>query len=103
MKPKLVKITEAVRLQTAKDVIIEHRAKQKYQASYELYALNYSDNRLRVRLMDSAPTSADFAPFIKKGRIAVFLQENDMVVEFRGAWKTEEEAEVIAYELSSNA
>ena len=48
--------------------------------------------------IDHAPTSADFAPMIKKGRIAAFLHENDYIVEFRGAWKSEIEGKVVAYE-----
>ena len=100
MPPKITPalITQAVRVQTAKDVILEHRQKAGARASYELYGLNYSDNRLKVVRVEHAPTSADFAPMRSKSRVTYYLGIYDMVVEFRGAWKSDEEANVVAYE-----
>jgi hypothetical protein len=95
---KVYKLNDVSRLDILKDWIIEHRAKAKSRATYELYAINVRNNELNVRRLDHAPTSADFAPMIKKGRIAAFLHENDYIVEFRGAWKSETEGKVIAYE-----
>ena len=77
---------------------IQHRAKAKSRATCELYAVNVRNNELNVRLLDHAPTSADFAPMILKCRIAAFLHENDYIVEFRGAWKSDTEGKVVAYE-----
>jgi hypothetical protein len=95
---KVYKLNDVSRLDILKDWIIEHRAKAKSRATYELYAINVRNNELNVRRLDHAPTSADFAPMIKKGRIAAFLHENDYIVEFRGAWKSETEGKVVAYE-----
>jgi hypothetical protein len=95
---KVYKLNDVSRLDILKDWIIEHRAKAKAKATYELYAINVRNNELNVRRLDHAPTSADFAPMIKKGRIAAFLHENDYIVEFRGAWKSETEGKVVAYE-----
>ena len=95
---KVYKLNDVSRLDILKDWIIEHRAKAKTKATYELYAVNVRNNELNVRRLDHAPTSADFAPMIKKGRIAAFLHENDYIVEFRGAWKSETEGKVVAYE-----
>jgi hypothetical protein len=95
---KVYKLNDVSRLDILKDWIIAHRAKAKSRATYELYAINVRNNELNVRLLDHAPTSADFAPMIKKGRIAAFLHENDYIVEFRGAWKSDTEGKVVAYE-----
>ena len=95
---KVYKLNDPARLDILKDWIIQHRAKAKSRATYELYSVNVRNNELNVRLLDHAPTSADFAPMIKKGRIAAFLHENDYIVEFRGAWKSDVEGKVVAYE-----
>lgn len=95
---KVYKLNDVSRLDILKDWIIARRAKAKSRATYELYAINVRNNELNVRLLDHAPTSADFAPMIKKGRIAAFLHENDYIVEFRGAWKSDTEGKVVAYE-----
>ena len=97
----MVKITETVRLDTVKSVIVEHRAKAGATASYELCGLIYQNNRLQVERLEHAPTSADFAPMATKSRIAAYLKVYDIVAEFRGAWKTDEEAKVVAYELTN--
>lgn len=94
----IIKITEADRLDTAKSIILEHRAKAGVRASYELYGIDYGNNRLRVTRLDHAPTAADFAPMIAKKRIAAYVDRHNMVVEFRGAWKSEAEGKVVAYE-----
>ena len=99
----IIKIAEADRLETAKSVIIEHRAKAGAWASYELYGIDYNSNRLRVTRIDHAPTSADFAPMIAKKRISQLVDRHAMVVEFRGAWKSDTEGKVVAYESTQQA
>jgi hypothetical protein len=99
----IIKITEADRLETAKSVIVEHRAKAGARASYELFGIDYNDNRLRVTRIDHAPTSADFSPMIAKKRISQLVDRHAMVVEFRGAWKSDTEGKVVAYESTQQA
>ena len=99
----IIKISEAERLETAKSVIVEHRAKAGARASYELYGIDYNDNRLRVTRIDHAPTSADFSPMIAKKRISQLVDRHAMVVEFRGAWKSDTEGKVVAYESTQQA
>jgi hypothetical protein len=99
----IIKITEADRLETAKSVILEHRAKAGARASYELFGIDYNNNRLRVTRIDHAPTSADFSPMIAKKRISQLVDRHEMVVEFRGAWKSETDGKVVAYESSQQA
>ena len=98
MKTKVYKLNDQSRLDILKDWIVQHRAKATSRSTYELYAINVRNNELNVRRLDHAPTSADFAPMVLKGRIAAFLHENDYIVEFRGAWKSETEGKVVAYE-----
>jgi hypothetical protein len=99
----IIKVTEAERLETAKSIVLEHRAKAGARAAYELYGIEYGNNRLRVTRIDDAPTSADFAPMIAKKRIAQHVDRFNMVVEFRGAWKSETEGKVVAYESQQQA
>ena len=99
----IIKITEADRLETAKSVILEHRLKAGARASYELYGIDYNNGRLRVTRLDHAPTSADFSPMIAKKRIALHIARSSLVVEFRGAWKSETEGKVVAYESTQQA
>lgn len=99
----LIKIKDSERLQTAKDLIIEHRAKSGVKASYELFAINYGSGKVRVTRIDHAPTSGDFAGMIGKKRISWLADNNNMVVEFRGAWKSDDEAKVVAYESAHQA
>ena len=99
----IIKIAEADRLETAKSVIVEHRAKAGARASYELYGIDYNNNRLRVTRIDHAPTSADFASMIAKKRISQLVDRHAMVVEFRGAWKSDTEGKVVAYESTQQA
>ena len=94
----IIKITKADRLQTAKDTIVEHRAKAGARASYELYGIDYGNNRLRVTRIAHAPTSADFAPMIAKTRIGTLIDRHNMIVEFRGAWKSDVDGKVVCYE-----
>lgn len=103
MKPKLIKITDAERIETAKAVIIDQRKNKPAKASYELYGILYSNNRLVVERVNHAPVSADFAAIATKASITGYLKVYDMVAEFRGAWKSDEEATVVAYELQPNA
>lgn len=100
MKPK--NIDDSGRLEACKELIIKHRAKSGSKASYELYGILFG---LRVQLdrVDYAPTSGDFSGMIGKKRIASLFTAYDMVVEFRGAWKTEAEAKVVAWEAADNA
>lgn len=99
----IINIRESERLQTAKDIILEHRAKAGSRASYELYGIDYGSGRLRVTLISHAPTSADFSPMIAKKRIAALIDRHNMVVEFRGAWKSDIEGKVVAYESQQQA
>ena len=95
----IIKITEANRLDAVKSMIVEHRQSAKARAAYELYGIDYNGNRLRITLIDHAPTSGDFGPKIAKRRIAQLIDLHPMVVEFRGAWKSDTEGKVIAYEF----
>ena len=99
----IIKISEPERLETAKDIIVQHRAKAGARASYELYGLDYGSGKVVVTRIDHAPTSADFAPMIAKKRIAVLIDRHNMVVEFRGAWKSDTEGKVVAYESQQQA
>lgn len=99
----IIKISEPERIQTAKDIIIEHRAKAGARASYELYAIDYGSGKVRVTRIDHAPTSADFARCINNKRIAVLIDSHNMVVEFRNAWKSDDQAKVVAYESQYQA
>ena len=101
MKPKVTKITDAERIETAKAVIIDKRKVSRTCASYELYGILYSDNRLAVERVNYAPIASDFAAVATKANIAGYLKVYDMVAEFRGAWKSDAEAKVVAYELNN--
>ena len=98
----MVKVTNEhpyQRIDTIKSVILEQRSKAKARASYELYGVLYGEDDVKVERVEHAPTSADFAPMATKSRIAGYLNVYDMVAEFRGAWKSDAEAKVVAYEL----
>jgi hypothetical protein len=99
MNHKPVSITARVRLQAAKALIIKHRAQAGARASYELYGFLFN-GKTDIDRIDHAPTSGEFAPLIGKKRIASLFTAYDMVVEFRGAWKTEAEAKVVAWEAA---
>jgi hypothetical protein len=99
----IIKISEPERLQTANDILVEHRAKAGSRASYELYGIDYGSGKVRVTRLDHAPTSADFAPMIAKKRIAALVDRHNMVVEFRGAWKSDTQGKVVAYESQQQA
>jgi hypothetical protein len=99
----IIKISEPERLQTAKDIIVEYRAKAGSRATYELYGIDYGSGRVRVTRIDHAPTSADFSACINKRRIAVLIDSHNMVVEFRGAWKSDTEGKIVAYESQQQA
>jgi hypothetical protein len=99
-KPK--NIDDAGRLQACKELITEHRAKAGARATYELYGILFG-NKVAIDRIDHAPTSGDFAPLIRKKRIASLFTAYDLVVEFRGAWKTDAEAKVVAWEAATNA
>lgn len=99
----IIKITEANRLDAVKSMIVEHRQSAPARASYELYGIDYNSNRLRITRLAHAPTSADFAPMIAKKRIAQLIDIHPMVVEFRGAWKSDFEGKVVAYESQQQA
>jgi hypothetical protein len=100
MKP--TSITDPVRLEAAKELITEHRAKAGARATYELYGILFG-NKVELDRVDHAPTSADFAGMIGKKRIASLFTAYDMVVEFRGAWKSESEGKVVAWEADTHA
>jgi hypothetical protein len=96
---KPTSITDASRLQACKELILEHRAKAGARASYELYGILFG-KKVELDRIDHAPTSGDFAPLIRKKRIASLFTAYDMVVEFRGNWKTDAEAKVVAWEAA---
>ncbi len=100
MKPK--NIDDAGRLEACKELIIEHRKKAGARATYELYGILFG-NKVELDRVDHAPTSADFAGMIGKKRIASLFKAYDLVVEFRGNWKTDAEAKVVAWEADANA
>jgi hypothetical protein len=97
MKPK--NIDDAGRLEACKELILEHRAKAGAKATYELYGILFG-RKVELDRVDHAPTSADFAGMIGKKRIASLFTAYDMVVEFRGNWKTDAEAKVVAWEAA---
>jgi hypothetical protein len=99
----IIKISEPDRLDAVKSMIVEHRQSAKSKAAYELYGIDYNSNRLRITLIDHAPTSGDFGPKIAKRRIAQLIDLHPMVVEFRGAWKSDAEGKVVAYESQQQA
>jgi hypothetical protein len=99
---KPVSITDPVRLEAAKELIIKHRAKAGPKATYELYGFLFG-LRVQIDRVDHAPTSGEFAPLIGKKRIASLFTAYDLVVEFRGAWKSETEGKVVAWEAATNA
>lgn len=97
MKPK--NIDDAGRLEACKELILEHRKKAGAKATYELYGILFG-KKVELDRIDHAPTSGDFAPLIGKKRIASLFTAYDMVVEFRGNWKTDAEAKVVAWEAA---
>jgi hypothetical protein len=96
-KPK--NIDDAGRLEACKELIIEHRKKAGPKATYELYGILFG-RKVELDRVDHAPTSADFAGMIGKKRIASLFTAYDMVVEFRGNWKNDAEAKVVAWEAA---
>jgi hypothetical protein len=99
----IIKISKPDRLETVKDIILEHRAKAGNRASYELYGIDYGSGRVRLTLVGHAPTSGDFSPLIAKKRLAALTDRHNMVAEFRGAWKSDTEGKVVAYESEHQA
>jgi hypothetical protein len=97
MKPK--NIDDAGRLEACKELILEHRIKAGAKATYELYGILFG-RKVELDRIDHAPTSGDFAPLIRKKRIASLFKAYDLVVEFRGAWKSESEGKVVAWEAA---
>lgn len=100
MKPK--NIDDSGRLEACKELILKHRATAGAKASYELYGILFG-RKMEVDRVDHAPTSGDFSGLIGKKRIASLFTAYDMVVEFRGAWKTDDQAKVVAWEAGDNA
>ena len=100
MKPK--NIDDSGRLEACKEIILKHRATAGAKASYELYGILFG-RKMEVDRIDHAPTSGDCAPLIGKKRIASLFTAYDMVVEFRSAWKTDDQAKVVAWEAADNA
>jgi hypothetical protein len=100
MKPK--NIDDSGRLEACKELIIKHRATSGAKEAYELYGILFG-RKMEVDRVDHAPTSGDFSGLIGKKRIASLFTAYDMVVEFRGAWKTDDQAKVVAWEANDNA
>ena len=99
---KISPIIQEGRLDALRDLIIEKRKETGAKSAYELYGVRYGRGAVKTKLvcLDHAPTSGDFAPMIKKTRIAQSLEQFDIVAEFRGAWKADDKAKVVAYEES---
>ena len=95
---RTTKIDDAGRLEACKEIITEHRAKAEYRATYELYGILFG-KKVQLDRIDHAPTSGDFAPMVRKARIASLFKCYDIVVEFRGTWKSETEGKVVAWEV----
>ena len=93
-------IVEANRLEALRDIIIDKRKDTGAKAAYELYGVRFGRGAVKTQVvcLDHAPTSGDFAPMIKKSRIAQSLEQFDIIAEFRGAWKSDLNAKVVAYE-----
>ena len=93
-------IAEANRLEALRDIIIDKRKEAGAKAAYELYGVRFGRGAVKTQVicLDHAPTSGDFAPMVKKSRIAQSLEQFDIVAEFRGAWKSDDQAKVVAYE-----
>jgi len=100
MKPK--NIDDSGRLEACKELIIKHRATSGAKGAYELYGILFG-RKMEVDRVDHAPTSGDFSGLIGKKRIASLFTAYDLVVEFRGAWKTDDQAKVVAWEANDNA
>ena len=100
MKPK--NIDDTGRLEACKEMIIKHRATSGAKGAYELYGILFG-RKMELDRVDHAPTSGDFSGLIGKKRIASLFTAYDMVVEFRGAWKTDDQAKVVAWEAGDNA
>jgi hypothetical protein len=100
MKPK--NIDDSGRLEACKELILKHRATAGAKASYELYGILFG-RKMEVDRVDHAPVAADFSRLIGKKRIASLFTAYDMVVEFRSAWKTDDQAKVVAWEAGDNA
>ena len=100
MKPK--NIDDTGRLEACKEMIIKHRATSGAKGAYELYGILFG-RKMELDRVDHAPTSGDFSGLIGKKRIASLFTAYDMVVEFRGAWKTDDQAKVVAWEAGENA
>jgi hypothetical protein len=98
IKPTPIK--DPSRLEALKDIILSYRKENGWKSSYELYGIRFGRGAVKTKVvcLDSAPTSGDFAPMIKKTRIASSLEQFDIVAEFRGAWKTDDKAKVVGYE-----
>lgn len=97
---KPLKVTDEGRLQAAKELVSGKRKETGWKAAYELYGIRFGRGSVKTAIIaiESAPTSGDFAPLIKKGRIAQALESFDMIVEFRGAWGSDDKAKVVVYE-----
>jgi hypothetical protein len=93
-------ITDASRIDALKDIISSYRKENGWKSAYELYGIRFGRGAVKTKVvcLDSAPTSGDFAPMIKKTRIASSLEQFDIVAEFRGAWKSDDKAKVVGYE-----
>lgn len=93
-------ITDPSRLEALKDIILSYRKENGWKSSYELYGIRFGRGSVKTKAvcLETAPTSADFAPLIGKARIAQALETFDIVAEFRGAWKDEAKAKVVGYE-----
>lgn len=99
---KISPIIQEGRLEALRDLIIAKRNETGAKSAYELYGIRFGRGQVKTKLvcLDHAPTSGDFAPMIKKSRIAQSLEEFDIVAEFRGAWKSDAQAKVVGYEES---
>lgn len=97
---KPLKVTDEYRLRAAKELISAKRNVAGQKAAYELYGIRFCRGSVKTAIITigSAPTAADFAPLIMKGRIAQALESFDMIVEFRSASGSNDKAKVVVYE-----
>lgn len=102
---KPVPVTDPQRLEASKELVVSFRKEKADRSSYELWGILYSRGaqKLKAVCIDDAPTSGDFAPMVTKARLAQCLDHFDLIVEFRGAWKSDAEAKLKVWETEAAA
>lgn len=100
---KPIQVLDPQRLEAAKELIVSFRKEKGSKASYELWGILYSrgSQKLKAVCLDHAPTSGDFSPMVAKARLAQSLDHFDLLVEFRGAWKSDDQAKTKVWEAAN--